>query len=80
MGWWEGTKPLAFATAEKKNLDIYEFVWVIFSNTGKEQTEDLDFQGGYILPITSYLILMTLSGGIIVDCDVCPAYCICKCN
>lgn len=33
----ERTKPLAFATSEKKNCVIYEFSWVIFSNTGKNQ-------------------------------------------
>lgn len=48
--------PLAFSAAEKKIVDTYEFGWVVFSNTGKKQAEDLDFQGGYVLPATSHFI------------------------
>lgn len=53
---WGGTKPLTSSAAEKKIVDIYEFGWVIFSNMGKKQTEDLDFQGDYMLPTTSHLV------------------------
>lgn len=48
--------PLAFSAAEKKIVDTYEFGGVVFSNTSKKQAEDLDFQGGYVLPATSHFI------------------------